>query len=72
MTDIERANKYWEQKELQVLRVAQKNGLDSALECAMELQEGFSLDTFLFDIFDNGDYEASEEEIVEAIIEVVA
>lgn len=72
MTDIERANKYWEQKELQVLRVALENGLDSALECAMELQEGFSFDFFLFDIFDNGDYEASEEEIVEAIIEEVA
>lgn len=71
MTDMERAEKYWENKENQVLYVALESGLDSALECKMQLED-WSLSSFLYDLFDNGDYEASDEEIKNAILEALS
>lgn len=71
MTDMERAEKYWEEKENQVLYVALKSGLDSALECKMQLED-WSFGSFLYDLFDNGDYEASDEEIKNAILEALS
>lgn len=59
MSDIERANQFWENARARVLEVAQEAGLEISIE--------EHDDDFLFDLFDYGDYEPTDAEIIEAI-----
>ena len=64
------ANKFWEKAEDRVWKVAIANDLDSGIECAMELY-GFKMDEFLFDLFDYGEFNPTDEDIVVAICEAL-
>jgi hypothetical protein len=61
MSAIERANQFWAEARERVLRVAEENGL------AIRLAEHD--DELLYDLFDYGSYEPTDDEIVEAIKE---
>lgn len=61
MTDLERANKYWEEQKERVKRIAAENGIEITLE--------EHDDPFLFDLFDCGDLELTDEEVLEALKE---
>lgn len=61
MSDIERANQFWEDALARVMRVAEEAGLEVSLED--------HADEFLFDLFDCGDYEPTDAEIIEAVKE---
>ena len=61
MTDLERANRFWENARNRVLRLAETAGLNITIS--------EHDDEFLFDLFDCGDYEPSDEEIITAIKE---
>ena len=52
--DLERANKYWENREKDVWEAAEEYGFRVMLENKIE-NEGFDLNGFLFELFDNGD-----------------
>lgn len=58
--------KYWEEKEELVWNIACKHDLEDALE---NNQGHMAFNELLFDLFDNGDYEPTEDEIKTAIIE---
>ena len=64
------ANRFWEKAEDRVWRVAVANNLDAGFECAMELT-GFNMDEFLFDLFDYGEFNPTDEDIVVAICEAL-
>ena len=55
------ADKFWHEARERVLRIAGREGFDITLA---EHDDGF-----LFDLFDNGEYEPTDKEIVEAIKE---
>lgn len=69
MTNLERANKYWEDREADVWGVAIENGLDTGLQNLMETTD-FDLNSFLFDLFDNGDADLENVDILEALLEL--
>lgn len=64
------ANKFWEKAEERVWKVAFANDLDSGIECAMELY-GFDMNEFLFDLFDYGEFNPTDEDILVAICEAL-
>lgn len=64
MTDLERADKFWANARERVLTIAAANGLSITLEDHD--------DPFLYDLYDNGEYIPSGEEITTAIKELVA
>lgn len=61
MTDLERANKYWEEQKERVERIAEENGIEITLE--------EHDDEYLFELFDCGDLELTDEEVLEALKE---
>lgn len=64
MTDLERANKFWDNARQRVLAIAE------AADLRITLEEHD--DEFLFDIFDYGDYAPTDAEIIEAIEEYLS
>lgn len=58
MDKYEVANKFWEAARAYVMKVAEEHDLGCDLTGA---------DSFLFDLFDGGDYWPSDEEIAEAV-----
>ena len=61
MTDLERANKYWKEQKERVERIAAENGIEITLE--------EHDDQYLFDLFDCGDLELTDEEALEELKE---
>lgn len=62
--DLERANQFWARAKAHVEEVARANGIP--------LKLSDNDDSFLFDLFDYGDYiPTSDGEILEAILEFV-
>ncbi len=59
MSDIERANQFWENAQARVLELAKAAGLEISLK--------EHDDEFLYDLFDDGDYEPTDAEIIAAI-----
>ena len=59
MNDIDRVSQFWDSARARVLEIAEAAGLDISLE--------EHDDEFLFDLFDYGDYEPTDAEIIEAI-----
>ena len=68
---MKKANEYWEKAENKVWKIATANDLDAGLQCAMELT-GFDMNSFLFDLFDYGEANPTDEEILAAIIEALS
>ena len=64
MTDLERANKFWNDASLRVLAIAE------AADLQITLAEHD--DEFLFDLFDCGDYTPTDAEIIDAIEEYLS
>ena len=63
MTDFERANKFWEDAKNRVIAVVEAAGLQ------VEIKDRD--DEFLFDLFDNGDYTPTDDEIIESVKELM-
>jgi len=64
---MEAANKFWDNADDRVIRVAYQRGLDiTVAEC------GDLYDDFLYELFDYGDYNPTDDEIAEALEEYVA
>lgn len=61
MTDLERANKFWDNARERVMIIAEANCFDLALKDHD--------DPFLYDLYDNGDHIPTGEEITSAIRE---
>lgn len=71
MTDkMMNAEKFWNAAEERVTTVMFANNLDAAVDCAEENGD-FCMQDFLFDLFDYGDYEPTDEEIVAALTEAL-
>ena len=59
MDELELANKYWEYQKARVEHIAAKNGVGITLED--------NDDQLLYDLFDHGDLELTDEEIFEEL-----
>lgn len=57
---IERANKFWKEQEERVLRIAKENGITIEVE---------DFNGYLFDLFENGDADLTDAEVLERILE---
>ena len=66
---LKEANKFWEKAEDRVWKVARANDMDAGLECLMELTD-FNFDEFLFDLFDYGEFNPTDYDILVALCEV--
>lgn len=55
--DLLRAEQYWQEKELQVKKLAEQMGLDISFEW-----------DYLYDLFDYGDAELTDEQVMEELI----
>lgn len=64
MIGYAKAERFWEaEAESNFWRVVEANGLESAVECAIDLDE-IDIDLMLFDMWDNGEYIPTDAEIV--------
>ena len=64
------AENFWSKAADRVMQVAFDNNLDAAYDYACE-EEILDPIEFLFDLFDHGDYEPTDEEIVAALTEAL-
>lgn len=63
MIGYAKAERFWEaEAESNFWRVVEANGLESAVECAIDLGE-IDIDLLLFDMWDNGEYIPTDAEI---------
>lgn len=67
--ELQTANKYWQEREQDVWRVAHSNGLDGSLKNLIEKTE-FDMNSFLFDLFDNGCASLETVDILEGLTEL--
>ena len=71
MLGYAKADRFWEaEAEGNFWRVVEANGLESAVECAIELGE-LDLDAFMFDLWDNGEYRPTDNEILQEVKSIV-
>ena len=67
--ELQAANKYWQEREQDVWRVAYSNGLGESLKNLTE-ETDFDMNSFLFDLFDNGCANLEAVDILEGLTEL--
>lgn len=64
------AEKFWREAEKRVNRIMFANNLDAAADYAEENGE-FNMDDFLYEVFDYGDHNPTDDEILTALTEAL-
>lgn len=66
-----KAERFWEaEAESNFWRVVEANGLEDAVECAIETGV-IDIDLLLFDLWDNGEYKPTDTEILAEVKNIV-